>query len=45
MESTLDWNWTANTKKKVKREIAPIGHDFEAVANTATRRIGHLSIK
>ena len=32
VESTLDRNWIANTKKKVKREMEPIGHDFEAVA-------------
>ena len=31
VESTLERNWIANTKKKVKRETEPIGHDFEAV--------------
>ena len=32
VESTLHRNSIANTKKKVKREMEPIGHDFEAVA-------------
>lgn len=31
MESTPDWNWIPNTKKKGKREMEPIGYDFEAV--------------
>ena len=31
MESTLDCNWIPNTKKKGKREMEPICHDFEAV--------------
>ena len=32
VESTMDRNWIANTKKKVKRDMEPAGHDFEAVA-------------
>ena len=32
VESTLDRNWIANTKKKFKKEMEPVGHDFEAVA-------------
>ena len=32
VESTLDRSWISNIKKKVKREMQPVGHDFEAVA-------------
>ncbi len=43
--STLDRSWISYIKKKVKREMQPVGHDFEAVAvfkeysrNTVIRR-------
>ena len=32
VESTLDRTRISNIKKKVKREMQPVGHDFEAVA-------------
>ena len=32
VESTLDRNWISNIKKKAKREMQPVGHDFEALA-------------
>ena len=32
VESTMDRNWIVNTKKKVKRDMEPAGHNFEAVA-------------
>jgi len=30
-ESTMDKQWLSNTKKKVKRDREPVGHDYEAV--------------
>ena len=31
VESTMDRNWIVNTKKKVKRDMKPAGHNIEAV--------------
>lgn len=31
VESTMDKQWPANIKKKVKRDMEPVGHDYEAV--------------
>lgn len=31
VESTMDKQWLSNMKKKVKRDMEPVGHDYEAV--------------
>ena len=48
VESTLDRTWISNIKKKVKREMQPVVHDFEAVAvfkESVMRRTGIMFIR
>ena len=31
VESTMDKQWLSNIKKKIKRDMEPVGHDYEAI--------------